>query len=246
MLADAFEALKKYDWGTNLAALEPIDDAAIAQPGSAAADPDLEKQLLAALNGRLSRDAHDYVCRKLAIVGTAAAVPTLAGLLGNPATSHMARFALERINAPEAGQALRAALVTVDGNLKIGVISSLGARHDKHAVAALGDLLRDQNPAVVRAAALALGTIGRPESAKVLQAALPTAGGDKQAMIDGLLNCAESLLRHGMQYEAELIYGSLVGEGQPRLVRLAATRGLLACADRGHGQFGLAPLPTFD
>jgi hypothetical protein len=232
MLADAFEALKKYDWGTDLAALEPIDNAAIAQPGSASVDQDLEKQLLAALNGHLSRDAHDYVCRKLAIVGTAAAVPTLAGLLGNQATSHMARFALERINAPEAGQALRAALATVDGNLKIGVISSLGTRHDQQAVAALGDLLRDPNPAVARAAALALGTIGTPESASVLQAALPSAGGDKQAVIDGLLNCAESLLRHGKQDDAKAIYQSLASEGQPRLVRLAATRGLLACADQ--------------
>ena len=48
MLADAFEALKKYDWGTDLSALEPIDNAAIAPPGTASADPELEKQLLAA------------------------------------------------------------------------------------------------------------------------------------------------------------------------------------------------------
>ena len=56
--------------------------------------------------------------------------------------------------------------------------------------------------------------------------------GDKQAVIDGLLNCAESLLRHGKQDEAKAIYQSLASEGQPRLVRLAATRGLLACADQ--------------
>jgi HEAT repeat protein len=168
----------------------------------------------------------------LAIVGTAAAVPTLAGLLGNPATSHMARFALERINAPEAGQALRAALVTVDGNLKIGVISSVGARRDTEAVATLGKLLGDQNPTVGRAAALALGTIGTAESASVLQAALQSGTADKQAAIDGLLSCAESLLRHGKQTDAQAIYNSLSGDGHPRLVRLAATRGLLACADQ--------------
>ena len=49
MLADAFEALKKYDWGTDLAALEPIDNAAVALRGTANADPEIESQLLAAL-----------------------------------------------------------------------------------------------------------------------------------------------------------------------------------------------------
>ncbi len=232
MLADAFGALQKFDWGADLTALAPIDDAAIAVPGSAAADQDLENRLIAALNGKLSRNAHDYVCRKLAIVGTAAAVPTLAGLLGNQATSHMARFALERITAPEAGHALRDALVTVNGNLKIGVISSLGARRDAEAVATLGNLLGDQNPAVARAAALALGAIGTAESASVLQAALRSGNGGNRAVIDGLLSCAESLLRRDKPADALAIYKSLSGEGKPRLVRLAATRGLLACADQ--------------
>jgi hypothetical protein len=120
MLANAFEALKKYDWGTDLAALAPIEDAAIAAYGNANASQDLENRLIAALKGDLSRDAQDYVCRKLATVGTAAAVPTLAGLLGNKDNSHMARYALERITAPEAAHALRDALVKISGTMKIG------------------------------------------------------------------------------------------------------------------------------
>jgi|HubBroStandDraft_6_1064221.scaffolds.fasta_scaffold82070_2 hypothetical protein len=234
MLADAFEALKKYDWGTDLATLEPIDDAVAAIPGSHGADPELESQLIAVLNGQLSRDAHDYVCRKLAIVGTAAAVPTLAGLLGNESTSHMARYALERMKAAEAGQALRAAVLTVGGKMKIGVISSVGARRDAEAVGTLASLLGDQNPAVARAAALALGTIGTTEAASALQSAHLGRVGDKQAQIDALLSCAESLLRHGKQADAQGIYMSLSGDEHARLVRLAATRGLLACADQ-HG-----------
>ncbi|HUE17065.1 MAG TPA: HEAT repeat domain-containing protein [Planctomycetaceae bacterium] len=232
MLADGLEALKKFDWGTDLTALAPIEDATVAAHGNPNVSQDLENHLIAALKENLSRDAQAYVCRKLAIVGTAAAVPTLAGLLGNKATSHMARYALERITAPQAGHALRDALVTVNGNLKIGVISSLGTRRDAEAVATLGSLLRDQDLAVARAAALALGTIGTVESASVLQAALQSAVGDKQAQIDGLLSCAESLLHHGKQADARAIYKSLSGEEHGRLVRLAATRGLLACADQ--------------
>jgi HEAT repeat protein len=234
MLADAFEALKKYDWGTDLAALEPIDNATVALRGSSNADPELESQLLAVLNGKLSRDAHDYVCRKLAIVGTAASVPTLAALLQAQATSHMARYALERINAPQAGESLRNALKTTQGNQKIGVITSLGSRRDGEAVAALSGLLGDADPAVSRAAALALGTIGTSEAADALQKSRQSTGGEKQAVIDGLLNCAESMLRDGKRANAQAIYESLSGEGNPRLIRLAATRGLLACAD-GNG-----------
>ncbi|HEV8002084.1 MAG TPA: HEAT repeat domain-containing protein [Planctomycetaceae bacterium] len=229
MLADAFEALKKFDWGTDLNALSPIEEAVITAHGDSAANQDLENRLIAALKGDLSRDGHGYVCRKLTIVGTAACVPTLAGQLGSKDQSHMARYALERINAPEAGAALREALGTVNGNQKIGVISSLGSRRDVAAVAPLGKLLRTDDPAIARAAALALGAIGTVEVAGVLQAALPVANGDRQFVIDALLSCAESLLQSEKAAEATAVYQSLSGEQQPRLVRLAATRGLLAC-----------------
>src|ERR1700722_5596644 len=118
MLADAFVALKKYDWGTDPPAPEPIDNATVALRGTSGADPEIESQLLAALKGPLSRDAHDYVCRKLAIVGTADSVPVLAALLEAQATSHMARYALERINVPQAGESLRNALKTTQGKQK--------------------------------------------------------------------------------------------------------------------------------
>jgi HEAT repeat protein len=232
MLADAFEALKKYDWGTDLAALEPIDNATVALRGTSGADPEIESQLLAALKGPLSRDAHDYVCRKLAIVGTAVSVPSLAALLEAQATSHMARYALERINSPQAGESLRNALRTTQGKQKIGVITSLGARRDGEAVAALAGLLGDSDRGVSRAAALALGTIGSSEAADALQRAPQAGMGDKQAVIDGLLGCAESMLRDGKRANAQSIYESMSGEGNSRLIRLAATRGLLACADQ--------------
>jgi HEAT repeat protein len=228
MLSEAFEALKTYDWGTDLAVLAPIDDATAAVKNPQAGE-DLEKQLLAALQGKLSRDAHDYVCRKLAIVGTAAAVPVLAPQLANKEHAHMARYALERINAPEAGRALRDSLGNLSGNLKIGVISSLGSRREAEAVEPLGALIRDSDADVARAATLALGTIGTAEAVGVLRSALQSGGAPHQAVIDALLSCAESLLAGNKQADAVAIYKSLSADSQPRLVRLAATRGLLAC-----------------
>ena len=149
------------------------------------AGQDLENRLIAALNGELSRDAHDYVCRKLAIVGTAAAVPALAGLLGNKATSHMARFALERITAPEAGHALRDALrhgerEPEDRRDQLARRPPrCGGRRARWANCWGTEIRRSPVPRPSRWA-----TIGTAESASVLQAALQSGNGDKQAVID--------------------------------------------------------------
>jgi HEAT repeat protein len=229
MLADAFEALKTFDWGTDLALLAPIDDAVAASRSGAETTQELEQRLVAALNESLSRDAKDYLCRKLAVVGTANAVPALAVLLPQKDHSHMARFALERIPAAEATKALSDSLEKVSGNLKIGIIGSLGARRDQEAIKQLGTLLNDQDAAVARASAQALGTIGTAESAAVLQASLHKASGDQQAVIDALLTCADALLASGNGADATAIFQSLSSDKHGRLVRLAATRGLLAC-----------------
>ena len=101
----------------------------------------------------LALDAQSYVCRKLAVVGTADSVPALAPLLLNKEISHMSRFALEQIPGAEASQALREALPNVTGIQKVGVISSIGALRDAAAVTALGESLKDADPAIARSAA---------------------------------------------------------------------------------------------
>jgi hypothetical protein len=156
----------------------------------------------------------------------------LARLLVNKDNSHMARFALERIPASEAATALRNALANVSSSLKIGVISSLGGRRDAAAIETLSGLLKDNDAATARSAALALGAIGNAEAAEVLQAAVKTLGANALTVVDALLHCAESLLANQKLTEAGSIYKALNDPQQPRLVRLAATRGLLACAAR--------------
>ncbi len=94
---EAFETLKTYDWGADREVLKPIDQAIIATQDDAAARRALEKGLVNALAGGISRSAQDYVCRRLRIVGTAQSVEALAALLPAEDTSHIARYALERI-----------------------------------------------------------------------------------------------------------------------------------------------------
>lgn len=232
MLDQAFESLKKYDWGTPINEVVPIDDAVAASHKDAALRKDLEQRLLAALTSDVSNDAKGYVCRKLAVVGSPAAVPALAALLPQEANSHLARQALERIAGPEAAAALRDALPKLNGKLKLGVIGSIGARRETAAVPTLAGLLGDSDPAVARAAALALGAIGGGDAARVLADKVHANAGDKTVLIDALLSCAESLVCCNQVAEATAIYKSLAGDGHPRLVRLAADRGLLACLSK--------------
>ncbi len=232
MLDEAFAVLKQYDWGSDMAPLAPIEDAVAVSHDQAEVRRDLEIRLIATLQSDASRDAKDYVCRKLAIVGTVAAVPALASMLGEKDYSHMARMALERMPAPEAAQTLRDAAGKVSNELKVGVISSLGSRRDAASVSLLNALLNDSDPAVARAAALALGAIGSVDAASALKVAATSTAGDKPAVIDALLACAEALLAGQKQTDALAIYKSLAADNQARLVRLAATRGILACTSK--------------
>jgi hypothetical protein len=231
----AFENLKTFDWGVDYKTyrelLGPIEDAVPATHGDAAARKELEVKLAAVLPTGASRAAKDFVGRKLAIIGTAESVPALAALLPDRELSHMARYALERIPAAEAGKALRDALATTNGGRKAGVIGSLGARRDTACIAELAALVGDSNARIALAAATALGDIGTAESAKALQDAQPATDPVKSRVADARLTAAERLLAAGDKAAAQAVYKSLVGS-TVKSVRLAATRGLLLASGK--------------
>jgi hypothetical protein len=139
----ALETLKTYDWGADREALKPIDQAIIDTHNDATARRALEKGLVSALAGGISRSAQDYVCRKLRLIGTSQSVEPLAALLAAEETSHIARYALERIPGEKAAKALRDALPKVSSKLKPGIIGSLGARRDRKSTKAVSNLLGD-------------------------------------------------------------------------------------------------------
>ncbi|QDU89273.1 hypothetical protein Pla175_26610 [Pirellulimonas nuda] len=229
MLDQAIESLKTYDWGTDLDALQPIEDAVIATHGDAAARADLEAKLTGVLQSGLSRDGIDYVCRKLRVIGTAASVPALKGLLAQQENSHMARYALEDIKAPEAAAALQESLAELTGDLKVGVISTLGVRRDPSSVAYLAGLVNDDDAAVACAAVYALGDIRSADAAAALSTAKPRQAVDA-ALTDASLACAEGLVGAGKKAKALAIYKKMASGDQPKHVRLAAAKGMLTCA----------------
>ncbi len=232
MLDQAFESLKNYDWGADRTQLAPIDEAVRDAQGAARAE--LESRLTAALQTDLSRAAKDFLCRTLMQVGSAASAPVLGSLLGQADLAHMARFALERMPAPEAGSALRDALTAVQGPLLVGVIGSLGARRDAASVPALAKLVNHDDSSVARAAAIALGHIGNADAARALAGANHSSADVQQAVADARLAVAERLLSAGDKSAALAIYKALSGQDRPKHVRLAGTRGVLACAGKSQ------------
>ena len=72
-----------------------------------------------------------------------------------------------------------------------------------------------------------------PEAAKSLSDILKKTPDDlKPIAADACLVCAERLSAEGNKVQAMLLYKGLSGEDQPKYVRLAATRGLLAAAKK--------------
>lgn len=228
MLDQAFETLKTYDWGMDRNLLQPVEQAIVKSHGDANARKDLEKRLLAIMQSGAPRAAKDYACRALRVVGTAASVPVLAGLLPDENLSHMARYALERIDGPQAGQALRQALPKLAPKLKIGVISSLGSRGEAESVPLLQGLLGDSDPSLARAAAWALGAIGSPQAHKALASGKQTDA--TQAVIaDALLARAATQLSGGDKQAAKATYQRILAGKPSKSVQAAATSGLAAC-----------------
>lgn len=174
---------------------------------------------------RASTFARAKACQRLAVVGTKAAVPALAGLLGDARLAHYARFGLEPIPDPSVDKALRDALKKVTGKLRVGVIDSLGVRKDAGAVKPLAKLLEDRDPDTSRAAASALARISGPAAAKALEKVLGKLTAPRRdAAAEAGLICAEGLIAQGRQKEAMDLYARLGREDMPKAVRMAAGR----------------------
>ena len=226
-LEKAFEALKTYDYGTNRAALMPLDDAVVACLDDAGSRRGLEKRLVGVLKADVSPLAKEFVCRKLSLIGSAQSAAALADLLAEPKLSHWARSALEHIPGSKAAKALRRSLPNLRGLEKIGVIHSLGVRRDAASASALASVLDDPDTQIAGAAAAALGDIGTAEAARVLLKSQPHAPDTIRLVVaDACLSCAEHLLSAGKKTVAAAIYKALAGSAQPEHVRIAATRGL--------------------
>ncbi|NQU25886.1 MAG: HEAT repeat domain-containing protein [Candidatus Nealsonbacteria bacterium] len=156
-------------------------------------------------------------CKQLAIVGTEAAVPVLAGLLQDEGLSHYARYALEPIPSPKVDEALLAAMATLKGRELIGVINSLANRGKPAAIGPLSKMLDDTDRTVATAAAHSIARLGTPQACEILGTAMPA-----EFAAAGLV-CGKTLARQGHAVEAVVILEQVNEmKDAPKHVRLAA------------------------
>ncbi|MCF7976325.1 MAG: ThuA domain-containing protein [Phycisphaerae bacterium] len=235
-----YQAVESYDFGTSRKALAEIE--AEIRAASPKMYPAIEARLLTALNAQgTSVAGKQFCCRMLRRIGTAQSVPSLAKLLADPELSHMARFALQLMPAPEAGAALRQAVTALDGDLRTGVIVTLGLRGERRAVAELAPLVSENDRQTALAAIKALGEIGGRRSARTLQDAsvLRTLRVDRD---DALLMCADSMAARNQAEQAMSIYQNLIAPTYSTWIRIAAYQGLIKADPQQAGTIILALL----
>jgi len=202
-----------------------------------------EKRLLQILTSRATRPGKQFICEQLSLWGSKPSAPVLKKMLYDSTTAEMARFALERLADPAAGQVLREALIKSSGNMRLGIINTLGQRRDIQSVAPLGKFVTAADPLTAAAAIKALGKIGGEEAAPILARIQNQTSGELQALAgDAYLNCADQFLTQGNKEKAAEIYAQLNLPQFTAPIRYAAMRGMARTRDGRVAEFILQSL----
>lgn len=128
-----------------------------------------EASQLAILDSDASDHDKSVACHRLSYVAGPKSVAPLAALLTHEHLATYARSPLEAIEDPSASKALLDALPKLKGLQLAGAVNSLGVRRAKEAVPALQKLTADPASGVQAEAIAALGMIGTPETATILE-----------------------------------------------------------------------------
>lgn len=227
---DSIKKVTAADFGQEADAFGKVDAWVIASKDNAEQRKLVLSRMAAMLDDPKSTPAaKDFACRQLYRLGNEEAVPTIAKLLAKKETADIALYALERMTAPAAGAALRSALPSSEGIVRVGIINALGQRRDREALAAIAALTTDGNVAIAEAALAALGKIASPEAAASLKEARTKVSCELAApAATALLACAAGLMKDGNTAEAEAIYTSMYVPKEAPFIRAAALKGLIA------------------
>jgi HEAT repeat protein len=194
----------------------------------AAGTPDRAKMLIAVLQSDAGLFEKARACQQLGEIGDKEAVPALAALLGDAHLSAYARSGLEGIPDPSAAEVLLAAAGALKGNLRAGVINSLGVLRVSKATALLMSLAANPESGAAKEALLALGRIATDESSQFLRRTL--ADGTEALRPDTAAACllaAEKQLADGRMDAAAVLYDAVRTAKVPAPCRAAATRGAI-------------------
>lgn len=227
--------LATYDFAVGVGAPMRLKTHVLARKDDPQARREIEAKLLAFLQSGATAGGKMEACRALRLIGSAASVPVLEAMLADPGTTDMARYALEYIPGEEADRALLAALDRTGGDVRRGIVASLGARGTGAAVGPLAKLAGGKDPALALDATRALGGIGTAEAAAALSTNLGRSKGALAAeAASSLLLCADRALQAGQLEAATGMYEKVFAARTPTTIRQAAFKGRIAAAgERG-------------
>lgn len=223
--ADPYTEILSYQFGQPRTALAAIEaEIRAAKPDQLQA---IESKLLSVLQSpAATRDAKDWVCRQLRQAGSEQSVPVLAPLLADKDLATVARLALQSIPGPKVDEALRDALGKLHGDLKAGVMQTLGARGDRQAVPLLAPLASDRDPVVAEMALYALGHIGGTDALRALEAA-KVPDGLQRYRLHAILLCAERMASDGQTAQSAAVYHNVFQQSDDAVIKTAALRGMV-------------------
>jgi HEAT repeat protein len=246
-LKDILQQLTTYKQGQNDEIILKFDDYIRKHRKSPESRAVCEEELLFFLDSDATLEAKMEACRHLRIIGSEKSVPVLEKKLLKKETTDMARYALEKIPGISAEKALLNALSKTLGEIRLGIISSLGQRKVADAVAPLGMLIHGSDVESTFAAVTALGWIATPEAVEVLMETLSAAKGNIKAQTaSSLLKCAEKAQPQEHPKKAVEIYDALLSADIPASLRRAAVRGKILTGGAKAGQMILDILKSGD
>jgi hypothetical protein len=233
--------LQTYDFAAGVGALMRLRAYVFTHKDNAQARKDMEAALVKFIQGLPAPGGLMAACRALRLIGGPASVPVLATLVLKPETTDPARYALERIPGGEADQALLAAMDKTQGDIRRGVVFSLGERKSAAAVPGLARLAGGKDALLAADAVKALGKTGGAEAVKALTAALGrSAPALKSEIASALLLSAESALDAGDKSEAAAVYDKVFAANASMTSRQAAFKGKIAAGPDPRGTILMA------
>jgi len=236
-----------YEYGESKEILSQLRDYIRSFRNSPESRQHCEEQLLLFLKSNATLAAKMAVCRHLRVIGSEMSVPVLDKMLTRKDTSDMARYALEKIPGDTVDRVLVKRLAKSKGEIRIGIISSLGRRKTPNSVPVLGKLIYNSDSATAVAATTALGQVANSESAKILSAAMNKAKGQLKIQVaTSLLKSAELFQTQKNKEMAADIYDKVLAANIPVPLRSAAMRGKIVTAGKDAGKIIIDVLKSKD
>jgi len=219
--------LEKFDYEEVSPAVEQLENYVT----EAQNNPELREKLLPRFNDFLKSDAtlnaKWIVAKHVNRIGGNENVEALSSLLSDAELADPARYALQRIDTPEAHQALVDALAKAEGDARTGLINACGQMRLASAVPQLGELLASDDAATIEPAARALGRIATPDAARAINEARPNVpAASRNALTDALFACGETMAQEGSGDAAAMLYATLDNPSESLRIRRAALAGL--------------------